>query len=109
MPYYTDYWGYKYIHWACKDCIVRPMCKENCHRTRFKHYLCEPCSASNDCNSYPCKEVKKMQMYERVFNAYGDIMFEEFEKHLKRTSIFRLMKIPKKGESENGIWKGFTV
>jgi hypothetical protein len=88
MPYYNhDGWGT--IHWACVECLVRPMCNERCNRTYYKHYLCEPC---NECDGFPCKEVKKLQMYETIFRAYGDQIFECTNKYFEERSIFKLLK-----------------
>ena len=95
MPAYTHdrYRMEKYMHWACKKCLVRPICNENCHRTKYKHYYCEPCD--NACCSYPCPKVKKQLMYERVFEVYGDQMMEAWNKYMRETSLFgRLIRRP---------------
>lgn len=92
MPYYyTTRFNWQEIHWACIECLVRPMCNERCSRTYYKHYLCEPC---NDCEGYPCKLVEKAQMYECIQIAYGDKLFKYYDEHLKQTSIFRFLKRP---------------
>ena len=88
MSYYTQE-GWGTMHWACVECLVRPMCNERCNRTYYKHYLCEPC---NGCVNFPCKEVKKLQMYETVFRAYGDQILEAYDIYFKETSIFKFLK-----------------
>lgn len=90
MAYYIQHYGHKKIHWACVECLVRPMCNKRCNRTNYKHYLCERC---NECNEFPCKEVEKLQMYERLLSTYGHQMMEVWDKHLKETSIFRLINL----------------
>ncbi len=94
MAYYTEDYNYGMMHWACVECLVRPMCDERCNRTYYRHYLCEPCD--NGCASFPCKEVEKVQMYELIFRVYGHQMMEAWNKQIGETSIFRLMKLPEK-------------
>jgi hypothetical protein len=88
------------MHWACVECLVRPMCSERCDRTYYKHYLCEKC---NDCNRYPCDEVKKLQMYERLWMVYGDKIIQAWN---DQPSIFSFLKPPKKSFNNWWVTKG---
>ena len=78
------------MHWACVDCLVRAMCSQRCDRTYYKHYLCENCPG---CLTYPCNKIKKLQIYERVWLAYGDKFIQAWK---DQPSLFDLIKQPKK-------------
>ena len=92
------------IHWSCVECLVRPMCRERCHKTYLDHWKCEGCD-KRQCmvTGFPCKTVEKYLMWERVQRAYGDQMLAHMKKHIEQTSIFSLFKIEKSLKNNNNF------
>ena len=84
MAHYTQYYGYRQIHWACVECLVRPMCNKRCHKSYHKHQLCEGC---NECNGYPCEKVQKVKMFEMVWESYGDQVLKYYEE----STLYKLL------------------
>lgn len=70
-------YGYKkQMHWACAQCIVRPMCKEkSCYMTKMFHYFCLDCKKNKTCKK-KCESVERSELFERVERSYGPIMKE---------------------------------
>jgi hypothetical protein len=88
---------YRDIHWACRDCIVRPMCTEKCDRLSLLHWLCENCSKdiASECDD-PCDKVIRSKRLEYINHMYGGVLMSEIIKHQRETSFARLLRIPEK-------------
>ena len=96
--FYVDkYNRHREIHWACRDCIVRPICTEECDKLLLQHWLCEDCTKdiAGECDE-PCDKVKRSQMIELFNYYYGDRMRDLMIKHIEQTSIFGLFRKPDK-------------
>ena len=98
--FYVDKFNqHREIHWACKRCIVRPMCNEQCYKTFLEHWICENCEVMQSQDRYTCpkdscKDLERMKLYESFSYFYGDIVLEVMTIHMEETSIFRLLKRP---------------
>lgn len=88
---------YRVIHWACRDCIVRPMCIERCDRLLLQHWLCEDCEKdiAGECDD-PCDKVERSKLFERMSYIYGDKLRNIMTEQMEQTSIFSLLRIPSK-------------
>jgi hypothetical protein len=112
MPYYKNE-GWGEMHWACLECLVRPMCKERCDKTYLAHWSCEGCDGRGCLNSgFPCKTTERYIMFERVQERFGEQIVELVRKNLEETSVIhQLIKLMKKREKScflhKSQWKKF--
>lgn len=84
---YDKYQSYRFMHWACAECFVMPMCKERCNRTYFQHKLCKDCKG---CLNFPCEKVQKAQRWELFLSAYGHILRDEINKRFRDTALIKM-------------------
>ena len=82
-------WGYKdQMHWACKQCIVRPMCKEEgCYMTEMFHYRCLDCKKNKTCKK-KCDSVERIELLDRVFSYHGTKIKEALQESVLEQSLF---------------------
>jgi len=96
--FYVDkYNQYREIHWACRRCVVRPICNERCDKLSLIHWLCEDCKKdiADQCND-ACDRVISAQRFEFIQHIYGDVMENAMIKHLEETSFVRVLRKPEK-------------
>jgi hypothetical protein len=95
MKMIERYGRYPKPHWACEECLVRAMCKdEGCWMTDFRHQLCRKCKIKHLClMDKDCKEIKRWITMESIGRIYGEYMKQIIIDHMKQTSvIYNLMK-----------------
>jgi hypothetical protein len=92
MPFYTNR-GWGSMHWACVECLVRPMCAQRCDKTYLKHWKCENCDGRGCMDKgFPCKTVERYQMYETVEKAYGHLLPQMIKQLNESSTIARLSR-----------------
>lgn len=101
-------WGYKdQMHWACAQCIVRPMCKEEgCFMTKLFHYYCLTCKKNKTCKK-KCESVERTELFDRVFrSSYGPLLKESLRKSVLEQSL--LYQISKFDPQEDTTFRWWT-
>ena len=98
MKMIESYGFYPKPHWACKECLVRPMCQDDeCPMTRYLHKLCTTCKCKHRCPmKNDCEKIKEWKVWRMIERTWGPEIVKHFIDRIKETSPFyRLMTMPK--------------
>jgi len=96
-------WGYKpYPHWACKRCIVRPMCTESgCYMTEFFNSLCLSCEKNETCKE-KCSSVQFSELCDTIScGRYKDLLIQNM---LDQSVLYNLSKFDPREEITFQWW-----
>ena len=76
------------LHWACEQCIVKPMCASfDCYMTDLMHCECLDCDKNEKCKE-KCETVKRLILFENIEYTYGPVLREYLKQQIKEQSLF---------------------